>query len=89
MSANVVTYHLQSLPMNDQEGDSVISLGPYSLTALTRNGGFVRSASFHEFVDADLRLPSRYYASSLGRGREMRTARFLLDYNSFREWPRN
>ncbi|CAM9998664.1 unnamed protein product, partial [Ectocarpus sp. 8 AP-2014] len=26
-------------------GDSTPSLGPYSQTALTRNGGFVRSAS--------------------------------------------
>lgn len=53
------TVSLRIVSMINQEGDSAASLGPYSPTALTRNGGFVRSASFHEFVDADLRLPSR------------------------------
>lgn len=42
-----------------QEGDSTASLGPYSRNALSINGGFIRKANSHGFVDADLRLPSR------------------------------
>lgn len=52
--------HVLYPSLHEQEGDSTASLRPYSRTSLTRNGGFIRSASFQAFVDANLKLPSRW-----------------------------
>ncbi|CAM9804617.1 unnamed protein product, partial [Scytosiphon promiscuus] len=51
-----------------QEDAFTTSLGPFSRTALTRNGGFVRSARFHTSVDAELGLPSRSENYSIDGG---------------------